>query len=94
MFNHADRFPTGPALPSGVVTPRPWALRLLRPYPDAPAEYARVELDPATQTARYVDEAGQPVMMPKHGTSTGTRPATGTSHDGQQDRDTGNDADQ
>ncbi len=79
MFSHADRFPTGPALPSGIATPRPWALRRMRPYPgwEAPG-YARAVLDPETQTTRYFDEAGRPVEMGKHGTSTGTKPPTGT----------------
>jgi len=98
MFNNADRFPTGPALPSGIVTVGPWALRRLRPYPDAPVEYVRVELDPATQTARYLDEAGLPVTMAKHGTSTGTSPVTGTGNPsdgrGGGDTDRGNDSDQ
>jgi putative ATP-grasp target RiPP len=98
MFNYTDRFPTGPALPNGIVTPRPWALGRLRPYPDVPVEYGRVELDPATQIARYLDAAGQPVMMPKHGTSTGTSPVTGTGNPsdgrGGGDTDRGNDSDQ
>jgi len=99
MFNHADRFPTGAALPSGLVTPRPWALRRMKPFPGGGAvAYASVELDPVTQTARYLDGNGQPVMMPKHGTSTGTNPPTGTGgpdgHGAGRDQDTGNDTDQ
>ena len=95
MFTHSDRFPTGPALPDGTVTPRPWALDRMRAYPGGPpTEYARVELDPATQTARYLDAVDRPVMMPGHGTSTGTRPPTGTNLDSRNDSDTGNDGDQ
>lgn len=37
--------------------------------PVGPPAYAKVLLDSATQTARYFDAAGQPVLMPKHGTS-------------------------
>jgi len=36
----------------------------------------------------------QPVEMGRHGTGTGTRPSTGTSHDGRQDADEGQDSDQ
>jgi putative ATP-grasp target RiPP len=38
-----------------------------QPVGDQP--YAAVTLDPATQTARYFDPAGQPMEMGKHGTS-------------------------
>ncbi|MFE4873482.1 putative ATP-grasp-modified RiPP [Streptomyces sp. NPDC056682] len=97
MFVHSDRLPTGSPLPSPHLTPAPWGLRRMAPYPVTSPGYARTELDPATQTTRYFDPAGQPVMMPSHGTSTGTNPATGTSPDGNgttQDSDTGNDTDQ
>ncbi|MBX7555432.1 putative ATP-grasp-modified RiPP [Streptomyces sp. tea 10] len=97
MFAHSDRVPTGTPLPSGARTPAPWGLRRMTPYPALAPGYARVELDPVTQTGRYFDATGQPVMMPGHGTSTGTNPPTGTSPDGNgttQDSDTGNDNDQ
>src|SRR5690606_2830148 len=58
--------------------PVPWGLRRMAPYPAVAPSYARVELDPATQTGRYLDAAGQVMEMPGHGTSTGTRPATNT----------------
>ncbi|MEU2080510.1 putative ATP-grasp-modified RiPP [Streptomyces albus] len=100
MFNHADRFPTGSPLPQGHLTPAPWGLRRLAPYPavDAP-QYARVALDAGTQTARYLDAAGAVVMAPGHGTSSGTNPPTGTTGQGDRnsdapDSDTGNDTDQ
>ncbi|MBB5110112.1 putative ATP-grasp target RiPP [Streptomyces spectabilis] len=75
----------------------------MAPYPAYVPGYARTELDPATQTALYYDTAGQPVMMPGHGTSTGTNPPTNTGNpsdgaggggDGGGDQDTGNDSDQ
>lgn len=48
----------------------PWAMRLvsdrLRVSPPA---YATVVLDSGTQIARYLDPAGQPVTMGKHGTN-------------------------
>ncbi|AWK09768.1 hypothetical protein DDQ41_13540 [Streptomyces spongiicola] len=100
MFNHADRFPTGSPLPQGHMTPVPWALRRLAPYPAVEApQYARVELDARTQTARYLDAAGTVVMAPGHGTSSGTNPPTGTTGQGDRnsdspDSDTGNDTDQ
>lgn len=51
----------------------------MSPFPAWEAlEYARAVLDPVTQTTRFFDHAGQPVEMPKHGTSTGTKPPTGT----------------
>lgn len=103
MFIHADRFPTGSALPSGGMSPAPWGVRRMAPYPAFAPMYARVALDPDTQTARYFDATGKPVMMPGHGTSTGTQPPTNTGNpsDGQSgggsgggDADTGNDNDQ
>ncbi|WP_331718730.1 putative ATP-grasp-modified RiPP [Streptomyces sp. NBC_00212] len=97
MFAHSDRLPTGTPLPSGHATATPWGLRRMAPYPAFVPGHARTVLDPATQTARYFDADGQPVMMPGHGTSTGTNPSTGTSPDGNgttQDSDTGNDTDQ
>ncbi|WP_407705995.1 putative ATP-grasp-modified RiPP [Streptomyces yaizuensis] len=48
----------------------PWALQLVSDrLPVSPPLYARVELDPLTQLARYTDVAGQVVEMGKHGTS-------------------------
>lgn len=97
MFKHSDRLPTGTALPSGAITPAPWGVRRMAPYPAMAPSYARAELDPTTQTTRYFDAGGGVLEMPGHGTSTGTNPATGTSPDGNgstQDSDTGNDTDQ
>jgi putative ATP-grasp target RiPP len=97
MFNHAERIPTGTPLPQGHLTPQPWGLRRLTAYPAAGApQHTRVAIDPETQTGRYFDAAGVPVMSPGHGTSTGTNPSTGTSPDGHGggDTDTGNDTDQ
>ncbi|MEU5540478.1 putative ATP-grasp-modified RiPP [Streptomyces sp. NPDC020362] len=93
----------GSPLPSGHFTAAPWGLRRTAPYPAFAPGYARVELDPATQTGRYVDAAGQPLMMPVHGASTGTNPPTNTGNpsdgsgpggSGGGDQDTGNDGDQ
>lgn len=48
----------------------PWVMRLVTDrLPVGPPSYAYVELDAATQTARYTDAAGQTVEMGKHGTS-------------------------
>lgn len=48
----------------------PWAMRLVSDrLPVGPPAYATVLLDSATQTARYLDPAGEPVQMGKHGTS-------------------------
>ncbi|EMF00014.1 hypothetical protein H340_13591 [Streptomyces mobaraensis NBRC 13819 = DSM 40847] len=52
-----------------------------------------------TQTARYLDAFGAVVMVPGHGTSSGTNPPTGTTGQGDRnsdspDSDTGNDTDQ
>ncbi|MFF3715538.1 putative ATP-grasp-modified RiPP [Streptomyces prasinus] len=103
MFAHSDRLPTGTPLPDGTTTPVPWGLRRMAPYPALVPSYARVELDPLTQTGRYLDAAGQVVEMPGHGTSTGTRPATNTGNpsdgsrpggSGSGDQDSGNDTDQ
>jgi putative ATP-grasp target RiPP len=103
VFNHADRFPTGTPLPSGHVTPVPWGLRRMAPYPATAPSYGRAELDPHTQTTRYFSSDGQVMEMPGHGTSTGTNPATNTGNpadgnsgggSGGGDQDTGNDSDQ
>ncbi|MET9428214.1 putative ATP-grasp-modified RiPP [Streptomyces sp. NPDC003036] len=97
MLIHADRFPTGTPLPQGIITPRPWGAHHFAPYPAAPAPgYVRVELDPVTQTGRYLDANGTVLEYPNHGTSSGTNPPTGTSPDGfgGHDTDTGNDTDQ
>ncbi|WP_331739517.1 putative ATP-grasp-modified RiPP (plasmid) [Streptomyces sp. NBC_00015] len=58
----------------------PWALGLVTDrLPVGPPSYAAVELDAATQTARYTDAAGKVVEMGKHGTSktTGTASMSG-----------------
>ncbi|MQS39808.1 putative ATP-grasp-modified RiPP [Streptomyces katsurahamanus] len=48
----------------------PWGLGLVRDrLPVSPPAYARVELDPVTQLARYRDADGQVVEMGKHGTN-------------------------
>ncbi|QIY76514.1 putative ATP-grasp-modified RiPP [Streptomyces sp. RLB1-33] len=97
MFVHSDRLPTGTAVPQGTITPSPWGASRMAPYPTTAPEYARAELDPATQTAVFYDATGQVMEMPGHGTSTGTNPSTGTSPDGNggtQDTDTGSDNDQ
>ncbi|MFE4666672.1 putative ATP-grasp-modified RiPP [Streptomyces sp. NPDC056716] len=48
----------------------PWGLRLVTDrLPVSAPPYARVELDPLTQLARYTDTAGQVVELGKHGTS-------------------------
>ncbi|MFB7271783.1 putative ATP-grasp-modified RiPP [Streptomyces sp. NPDC056244] len=103
MFNHSDRLPTSSPLPQGHATPVPWGLRRMAPYPAMAPGYARAEIDPTSQTARYFDRDGQGMEMPAHGTSTGTNPATNTGNpsdgsgpggSGGGDQDTGNDSDQ
>jgi len=103
MFAHSDRLPTGSALPMGHLTPPPWGIERMAPYPAMAPSYARAEIDPDTQTARYFDATGQVMEMPGHGTSTGTKPATNTGNpsdgssgggSGGGDQDSGNDSDQ
>lgn len=71
-----------------------------RPVPPAEVhQYAHIELHADTQTARYLDAFGAVVMVPGHGTSSGTNPPTGTTGQGDRnsdspDSDTGNDTDQ
>ncbi|MGW5973896.1 putative ATP-grasp-modified RiPP [Streptomyces sp. NPDC055185] len=80
-----------------MPTAAPWGVSRMAPYPTMAPDYARAELDPTTQIAVFFNEAGQVVEMGKHGTSTGTRPSTGTSPDGSggtSDSDTGSDSDQ
>ncbi|WP_030574112.1 putative ATP-grasp-modified RiPP [Streptomyces aureocirculatus] len=103
MFAHSDRVPSGPGLADGSITPAPWGLRRMAPYPAFAPGYGRAELDPVTQTTNYFDATGKPMMMPGHGTSTGTNPATNTGNPsdgaggggaGGGDQDQGNDNDQ
>jgi putative ATP-grasp target RiPP len=55
--------------PPTAQSHKPWAMRLVTDrLPVGPPTYANVELDAATQTARYTDAAGQVVEMGKHGT--------------------------
>ncbi|MFJ1975341.1 putative ATP-grasp-modified RiPP [Streptomyces sp. NPDC087903] len=82
MFVHSDRLPTDTAVPQGALTPLPWGIGRMAPYPTTAAPYAATRLDPLTQTAVFLDVDGQVMDMPGHGTSTGTSPATGTSPDG------------
>ncbi|MET8627429.1 putative ATP-grasp-modified RiPP [Kitasatospora sp. NPDC004669] len=102
MFNYTDRFPTGSPLPQGHMTPAPFVVGQIAPYPpfEGGGTVGRIELDPASQTARYFGPDGVPMMMPGHGTSSGTNPPTGTTGQGDTqggdaaDSDTGNDTDQ
>ncbi|SBT90470.1 putative ATP-grasp target RiPP [Streptomyces sp. DI166] len=104
MFAHSDRLPTGTPLPSDAVTPPPWGVRRMAPYPTMAPGYARAEIEPTTQTTHYFDADGRVLEMGKHGTSTGTNPATNTGNPsdgagpggggGGGDQDTGNDTDQ
>lgn len=49
---------------------RPWGLtRLVTFTGPLGVPHTRVELDPATQTTRYLDEDDQPLELAKHGTS-------------------------
>ncbi|MER5918523.1 putative ATP-grasp-modified RiPP, partial [Streptomyces sp. NPDC001982] len=75
---HADRLPTSPALPQAVITPTPWGVGRMAPYPTMAPAYATATLDPDTQTTVFCDGSGQVMEMPGHGTSTGTSPSTGT----------------
>lgn len=55
----------------------PWGLtRMTARLPISESPYAKVELDPETQTARYYDLGGQIVEMGKHGTNRTTRTAS------------------
>ncbi|MYZ37985.1 MULTISPECIES: putative ATP-grasp-modified RiPP [unclassified Streptomyces] len=103
MFAHSDRMPTGTPLPAGTVTPRPWGVRRMVPYPLTTAAHARTDLDPTTQTTRYYGLDGVLMQAPAHGTSSGTNPTTNTGQpsdgssaggNGNGDSDTGNDTDQ
>ncbi|MFJ3219654.1 putative ATP-grasp-modified RiPP [Kitasatospora sp. NPDC086801] len=102
MFTYTDRIPTGAPLPQGYLTPTPFVVGKLAPYPpfDGGGTVGRIELDPASQNARYFDPTGAPMLNPGHGTSSGTNPPTGTTGQGDAqsgdaaDSDTGNDTDQ
>jgi putative ATP-grasp target RiPP len=50
----------------------PWGFnRVTDRLPPAPSMYSSPVLDPATQTALYFDESGQPIEAGTHGTNKG-----------------------
>jgi putative ATP-grasp target RiPP len=66
-----------------VQTHKPWGLSRMAPYPESGSlPYARVELDPQTQTGVWLDEAGLPVPVAERHkkTTTATETLTQTSH--------------
>lgn len=73
---------------------KPWALSRVSDFAETlEVGHATVELDPVTQTSRYLDLDGRLMAPPKHGSGTETRPATGTNQDGRSDSDLGFDGD-
>ncbi|MFJ6483893.1 MULTISPECIES: putative ATP-grasp-modified RiPP [unclassified Streptomyces] len=62
----------------------PWGTKRLALYPSiTEVPYARTEIDPDTQTTRYLDADGRRVEMAGgHGTGTSTANSTATSSDG------------
>ncbi|MFE3073464.1 putative ATP-grasp-modified RiPP [Streptomyces sp. NPDC059247] len=66
-----------------ATTEKPWGLERLAPYVlTVPVPYARIEIDPVTQTTRYLGPDGWSVDMGEHGTNTATATATATGADG------------
>lgn len=64
-------------------TAAPWGVQRLALYPSiTQVPYVQTELDPDTQTTRYLDATGNPIEMGKHGTGTSTANQTSTSSDG------------
>ncbi|MFI1884889.1 MULTISPECIES: putative ATP-grasp-modified RiPP [Streptomyces] len=65
---------------------QPWGTRRLAPYPTTvELPFTRTEIDPETQTTRYLDATGQLVEMGedgKHGTNKATASQTATGADG------------
>jgi putative ATP-grasp target RiPP len=74
----------------------PWALRRVSELGDAGTPtYARVEIDPLTQMARYVDADGavvDPLEAGKHGSIQNTYKPVRTGKDGKTDTDSEHDA--
>jgi putative ATP-grasp target RiPP len=67
--------------PDGAA--RPWGTSRMGYYTETPAIPAfTAVLDPGTQTAVLIDEAGRTVELGAHGTSTDTTTPTSTSGDG------------
>jgi putative ATP-grasp target RiPP len=59
---------------------RPWGTSRVTAFdPSASVEVPHVELDPETQTGRYLDPAGQRIEAGKHGTNRETTKNTQTS---------------
>lgn len=79
-----------------MVSKVPWALGRVSELEDATwAPYARIEIDPVTQKARYLDEAGasiDPLKAGKHGSIQDTYKPVRTGKDGKTDTDTEHDA--
>ncbi|MFJ9434122.1 putative ATP-grasp-modified RiPP [Streptomyces sp. NPDC101490] len=62
---------------------KPWGLERLAPYAlTVPVPYARIEIDPVTQTTCYLGADGRSIDMGEHGTNTATATATATGADG------------
>lgn len=99
MFQHSDRFPSGDPCPQGALTPLPWGLRRMSPYPAYEEfPYTPVGIDARTQVAQYRHDSGEVMTAIRLSTFTGTAPSTGTTGMGTRngdaaDNDHGNDTD-
>ncbi|MFB4426894.1 putative ATP-grasp-modified RiPP [Streptomyces sp. QL37] len=71
MYVHSDRLPTGAPRSQGRVSVKPWGLRRMTAAPAVAPGFARVELDPVSQTARYSDADGRPVARRVRGSANG-----------------------
>jgi putative ATP-grasp target RiPP len=73
---------------------KPWGLSRVSDFAETiEVGHASVELDPETQTSRYLGLDGRMMAPPKHGSGTETHPPTATNQDGRSDSDFGFDGD-
>ncbi|MGW9048388.1 putative ATP-grasp-modified RiPP [Streptomyces lydicus] len=78
MYVHLTRFPTGAPRSQDDAAATPWGLRRMTASPAVAPGYAHVELDPATQAARFFDADGGPVEMKVRGSANGDDVDPGT----------------
>ncbi|MFH8717675.1 putative ATP-grasp-modified RiPP [Streptomyces zaomyceticus] len=78
MYVHLTRFPTSAPRAQNAAAATPWGLRHMTASPAVTRGYFRVELDPASQTARFFDSGGGPVEIKAHGSANGDDVDPGT----------------
>ncbi|MFC9595611.1 putative ATP-grasp-modified RiPP [Streptomyces sp. NPDC056944] len=71
MYVHSSRFPTSAPNSRGQSATTPWGLRRVAPSSASVLGFSYVELDPASQVARYFDVNGKQVEVAVGGSANG-----------------------